>query len=186
MTPENNESVIDLFHHRKSISLTPTNAHFFRSPGGLVSLTITNPDGSVETFERIMLIRAFPITNPDDYISVREPGNGGGRGDEIGLIETIHLFDTKTVSLLNEELDRRYFIPEITKIYSMKEKYGYHYTEAQTSAGRVKFVLNNPSNNIRTLEDGRILITDTDGNCFCLPNPKKLDKQSYRIIEIYL
>ncbi len=186
MTPELNESVTDMFNHRKSVPLTPANAKFFRSPGGLVSLTLTNDNGSTEMFERIVIIRAFPITNPDDFLSVREAANGGGRGDEIGLIETIHLFDEDTKSLLNEELDRRYFIPEITKIFSMKEKYGYHYTEAQTSAGRVKFVLNNPSNNIRTLEDGRILITDTDGNCFCLPDPSKLDKQSYRIIEIYL
>lgn len=186
MTPEINESVIDLFQHRKSVPLTPHNAKFFRSPGGLVSMNLINADGSVETFERIVIIRAFPITNPDDFLAIRETGSGGGRGDEIGLIESIRDFDPETVALLNEELDRRYFIPEITKIYSMKEKYGYHYTEAQTSAGRVKFVLNNPSNNIRTLEDGRILITDTDGNCFCLPDPSKLDKQSYRIIEIYL
>lgn len=185
MAPEVNESAIDLFHHRKSVALTPDNAKFFRSPGGLISMKFTGEDGSEETFERIVIIRAFPITNPDDFLSVREAGNGG-RGDEIGLIETIHLFDDETVSLLNEELDRRYFIPEITKIFSMKEKYGYHYTEAQTSAGRVKFVMNNPSNNIRTLEDGRVLITDTDGNCFCLRDPQKLDKQSYRLIEIYL
>ena len=186
MTPEINESVIDLFQHRKSVPLTPHNAKFFRSPGGLVSMNLINADGSVEIFERVVLVRAFPITNPDEFISVREPGRNGGSGDEIGMIEKIALFDAETVAVLSEELDRRYFIPEITKIYSMKEKYGYHYTEAQTSAGRVKFVLNNPSNNIRTLEDGRILITDTDGNCFCLPDPSKLDKQSYRIIEIYL
>ncbi|MBQ7354629.1 MAG: DUF1854 domain-containing protein [Clostridia bacterium] len=186
MNPEINDTVIDLFQHRKSVPLSPQNATFFRSEGGMVSLTLRNEDGSEETFERVAVIRAFPITNPDDFLSVREPGKGGSRGDEIGLIETISLFDAETVALLNEELDRRYFIPEITKIYSMKEKYGYHYTEAQTSAGRVQFVMNNPSNNIRTLEDGRVLITDTDGNCFCLPDPTKLDKQSYRIIEIYL
>ncbi len=188
MTPEmlESEEEIDLFSHRKSVSLTPANAKFFRSTGGMVSLTFTDADGNTETFERVVIIRAFPITNPNDFLSVREVGRGGSRGDEIGLIDTITVFDAETVALLNEELDRRYFIPEITKIFSMKEKYGYHYTEAQTSAGRVQFVMNNPSNNIRTLEDGRVLITDTDGNCFCLPDPAKLDKQSLRLIEIYL
>ncbi len=188
MTPEliETENTNDMFHHRLSLPLTPANAKFFPSAGGMVSLTLTKEDGTTETFERVVIIRAFPITNPDDFLSVREVGRGGSRGDEIGLIETISLFDADTVALLNEELDRRYFIPEITKIYSMKEKYGYHYTEAQTSAGRVQFVMNNPSNNIRTLEDGRVLITDTDGNCFCLPDPARLDRQSYRLIEIYL
>lgn len=186
MTPENNDTLNDLFHHRKSAMLTPANAKFIRSAGGLVSMTLQNEDGTEESFERVVIIRAFPITNPDDFLSVREPGRDGSRGDEIGLIETLTLFDPETVALIREELDRRYFIPEITRIFSMKEKYGYHYTEAQTSAGRVKFVMNNPSNNIRTLEDGRVLITDTDGNCFCLPDPSKLDKQSFRLIEIYL
>lgn len=186
MIPDTNDSVNNLFHHRKSIPLTATNAKFFRSKGGMVSLTVINEDQTTETFERVVLVRAFPITNPDEFISVREPGRNGSSGDEIGMIEKIALFDAETVAVLSEELDRRYFIPEITKIYSMKEKYGYHYTEAQTSAGRMQFVMNNPSNNIRTLEDGRVLITDTDGNCFCLPDPAKLDKQSYRIIEIYL
>ena len=86
MAPEVNESAIDLFHHRKSVALTPDNAKFFRSPGGLISMKFTGEDGSEETFERIVIIRAFPITNPDDFLSVREAGNGG-RGDEIGLIE---------------------------------------------------------------------------------------------------
>ncbi len=176
-----------LFEHRKSVPLTPENAHFSRSEGGLISLTLNTPEKGEEFFERVVIVRSFPITDPDEYISIREPDTRTrGRGDEIGLIENINSFDKDTVALLCEELDRRYFVPEIKHIYSMKEKYGYYYTEALTSAGRITFVLNNPTNNIRTLEDNRVLITDTDGNCFCIPNPKKLDKSSYKIIEIYL
>lgn len=184
MVPEHNEDMNNIFSHRLSVTLTPDNAKFFHSKGGLISMHYTAPDGNEETFERVEIIRAFPITNPDEYLAVRNAS--GGRRDEIGLIHSIHVFDKDTVALLNEELDRRYFVPEITKIYSMKEKYGYHYTEALTSAGRIKFVMNNPSNSIRTLEDGRVLITDTDGNCFCLRDPQKMDKASYRMIEIYL
>ncbi len=187
--PVQNETdkAASIFEHRKSIPLTPDNAHFSRSEGGLISLRLTTEENGEEFFERVVIVRSFPITDPDMYISIREPDTRTkGRGDEIGLIENINSFDNDTVALLDEELDRRYFVPEITHIYSMKEKYGYFYTEALTSAGRVTFVLNNPTNNIRTLEDDRVLITDTDGNCFCLPDPKKLDKSSYKIIEIYL
>lgn len=183
--PEKDES--PLFEHRKSVALTPENARFSRSTGGLISLTLNTPESGEEFFERVVIVRSFPITDPDQYISVREPDTRTrGRGDEIGLIEDINTFDHDTVALLCEELDRRYFIPEIKHIFSMKEKYGYFYTEAQTSAGKITFVLNNPTNNIRTLEDDRVIITDTDGNCFCIPDPKKLDRSSYKIIEIYL
>lgn len=181
------EKEASLFEHRKSVPLTPENAKFSRSTGGLISLTLNTPESGEEFFERVVVVRSFPITDPDQYISIREPDTRTrGRGDEIGLIENINDFDKDTVALLCEELDRRYFIPEIKHIYSMKEKYGYFYTEAQTSAGKITFVLNNPTNNIRTLEDDRVIITDTDGNCFCIPDPKKLDKSSYKIIEIYL
>ncbi len=186
MPDQTDLSIERFFEKRISVDLTPKNACFARSEGGLISLTLT-ANGKTESFERVVVIRSFPITNPDEYISVREPDTRKkGRGEEIGLISNLHIFDEATVALINEELSRRYFTPQIYKIYSMKEKYGYSYCDAETSAGRAKFVLNNPSNNIRTLEDGRILITDTDGNRYSLPDPEKLDKASYRKIEIYL
>ena len=176
-----------LFEKRESIMLTPENAKFYRSEGGLISLDIINAKGETEHFERVVVLRSFPITDPDDYIAIREPETRKSkRGHEIGLIENIHQFDEATVSLLNEELDRRYFTPELHKIYSVKEKFGYSYWEADTSAGKVTFVLNNPSSNIRILEDDRIFIFDIDGNCFQITDPTKLDRNSYRKIEIYL
>jgi hypothetical protein len=95
-------------------------------------------------------------------------------------------FDEATVMLLNEELDRRYFTPELLKIYSLKEKFGYLYCEAETSAGRITFVLNNPYSNFRTLEDHRVLISDIDGNAFMIKDPENFDKASLKKIEIYL
>ena len=157
--------------------LTKENATFYQSGDFLGLKTVI--DGEEKDHGIVKLRRLFPFEELWRDISVL------AGGEEIGVIADISLFG-EDEALLRKELERIYFTPKISKIHSMKEKYGYHYTEAQTSAGRVKFVLNNPSNNIRTLEDGRILITDTDGNCFCLPDPSKLDKQSYRIIEIYL
>ena len=105
---------------------------------------------------------------------------------EIGMIRNLNIFDKATVALINAELDIRYFTPVIKKITSAKEKFGYNYWEADTSAGKVSIVLNNPFSNIRVLEDGRIYIFDMDGNCFLIPDPTKLDRLTYRTIEIYL
>ena len=46
--------------------------------------------------------------------------------------------------------------------------------------------MTNVSSNIRTLEDGRVFMHDIDGNCFEIPDPDKLDKASFRKIEIYM
>lgn len=177
----------DLFKHRVSINMTPENSWFSASEGGLISLKIINAEGEEESFERVVIRRSFPVTAPDEFLSVREPDTrANGRGSEIGMIRNINIFDKKTVDLINSELQIRYFTPVIHRITSAKEKFGYNYWEAETSAGKVSIVLNNPFSNIRVLEDGRIYIFDMDGNCFLIPDPTKLDRLTYRTIEIYL
>ncbi len=177
----------ELFKRRESIDLTPENAWFTLSAGGLISLKIINAEGEEEFFERVILRRSFPVSAPNEFISVREPDSRKkGRGAEIGMIRDIRIFDEQTLALLNAELELRYFTPEIKKITSVKDKFGYSYWEVDTSAGSVSMVLNNPYSNIRVLEDKRVLISDMDGNAFIITDPKKLDRQSYRFIEVYL
>ena len=181
------EGDLILENQRVSIPLTPQNSRFFRSKGNLISLELTEEGKEPEFFERILILRSFPITNPDEFLSVRQPDSRKqGRGKEIGMIRRITDFDEATGRLFLEELDRRYFSPQLLKITSCKEKFGYSYWEAETTAGNVMFILNNPFSNIRVLEDGRIIINDIDGNSFEIPDPNKLDSASYKKIEIYL
>lgn len=176
-----------LENERVSIPLTPANAVFSRSGGDLISLEIINDKNEKETFERVVILRSFPVTNPDEFLSVREPDSKKqGRGKEIGMIRRLSDFDEATRALFAEELDRRYFTPEIKKISSVKDKFGYLYWDVVTTAGNVTFVLNNPFSNIRVLEDGRIMINDIDGNVFEILDPAKLDSASLKKIEIYL
>ncbi|MCL2098842.1 MAG: DUF1854 domain-containing protein [Oscillospiraceae bacterium] len=171
-------------NERVSIALTPKNAEFRRSEGGLISLDLKETD---EFFERIVIFRCFPITNPNEFLSVREPDSKKmGRGKEIGMIRYMSEFPKAQQDLFTEELDRRYFSPEITKIKSVKDKFGYMYWEAETDAGNMNFILTNPFSNIRMLEDGRVFIHDMDGNSFHIKEPQKLDSNSLKKIEIYI
>ena len=182
-----NADAPDLFTHRTSVDLTPENAVFTRSAGGLISLSLTEPSGEVTFFERVIPVRAFPVTAPTEFIAIREPDSRlHGQGDEIGMILRLSDFPPETVALIEEELGHRYFTPEIKKIHSFHEKFGYCYWEVTTSAGRVEFIMSNPSSNIRTLEDGRVFMYDIDGNCFTIPDFRRLDRASYKKIEIYL
>ncbi|MBP3580220.1 MAG: DUF1854 domain-containing protein [Clostridia bacterium] len=177
----------DIFGKRISVDLYPENARFSISGGGLICMTLKKSDGSEEFFERVVPVRAFPITEPDCFISIREPDTKDvGKGAEIGLIEKLSDFDNETVSIINKELEKRYFTPEILKIYNIKEQFGYLYFDVLTTAGKSSFVMNNPSSNIRVLEDKRSLIYDIDGNCFEIPEISKMDKASFKKIEIYL
>lgn len=154
----------DLFEHRISLDLTPENAVFTPSAGSLISLTLTQPSGEVEFFERVVPVRAFPISSPEEFISIREPDTRlGGRGDELGMIRRLSDFPPETVKMIDTELSRRYFTPSISKIHSFSEKFGYCYWDVTTSAGRIEFIMTNPSSSIRTLEDGRVFMYDISG-----------------------
>jgi len=180
------EEEFTLDEQKKTVDLTPENARFFRSEGGLISLELAD-EGETKVYERVMLLRAFPITNPDEFISVREPTKRKtSRAKEVGMIRRASDFDEATNALFSEELDKRYFTPQIYKIHSIKEKFSFYYWDVDTSAGHIVFLMNNPFNNIRILEDGRLLVSDIDGSVFVIPDPKKLDAASYRRIEAYL
>lgn len=182
MAEEKSDNLFE--NERVSIALTPKNATFKRSEGGLISLDLKETN---EFFERIVIFRCFPITNPNEFLSVREPDSKKmGRGKEIGMIRFMKDFPKEQQALFLEELDRRYFSPEITKINSVKDKFGYMYWETETNAGNMTFILNNPFSNIRALEDGRIFIHDMDGNSFQIKDPTKLDSNSFKKIEIYI
>lgn len=184
---EKKDEELLLDEYRESIPLTPENASFYRSKGNLISLDLINAKGEKENFERVVILRAFPITNPNEFLSVREPDSKKmGRGKEIGMIRYMKDFDETSQKLFLEELDRRYFTPQLTKILAVKEKFGYLYWDAETSAGHVTFVLSNPFYNIRVLEDGRIIINDIDGNVFEITEPRKLDPASFKKVEVYL
>ena len=118
--PEDEEiDMDDLFKRRPSIDLTPENAHFFRSKGGMISLCLHTQD-SEENFERVSILRSFPITAPDEFLSVREPDSRKkGRGFEIGMIRYLHDYDTDTQSLIREELEQRYFLSHSTAFVIM-------------------------------------------------------------------
>ncbi len=176
-----------LFEHRVSVELTPDMARFTRSAGGLISLEVTQPSGKVEFFERIVPVRAFPISAPETFISIREPDTrASGRGAEIGMIEDLSVFPDEVSAMIRDELSRRYFTPAIKKIHSFHEKFGYCYWDVTTVAGRVEFIMSNPTGSIRTLENGRVFLYDIDGNCFTVEDPSKLDKRSYKMLENYL
>lgn len=177
----------DIFSVRRSVELTPENAVFFKSGGGLVSMRLLNGGGNEEYFERVVLIRAFPVTNPGEFICVREPDiPGGDKGAEIGMIRKLSDFGADVQALIEGELDKRYFSPVILKIIKIRNKMGYLYWDVETDAGPSSFLVRDPMTNVRTLEDGRVSVRDMNGNCYEIPDPRALGRAGYRKLEIYL
>ena len=162
-----------------SLELDAARLRFQRSPGGLLSLTVLEEDGSKTHYDRVIVLRAFPLTSPDEHLSVREPH---GERREIGMLRRLSDLSEESV---REELATRYFVPRITRVYSFHRRRAI-FMDVECDLGRRRITMRDDVGSVRHLEDGRILFTDMDGTSYELRSPKELDKASYRKIEVFL
>lgn len=142
------------------------------------NLLYANIDG---TEQRVSLRLAFPYDTDRGYISVLN-----SYSEELGLIRDCADLSKEDSDLVACELNRRYYTPIITAIYSMKERRGYAYWEVETEAGPVQFTVRDNFKNIIRIGDNSAIICDIDGNRFKIPSLFALDKKSRRKIELYL
>ncbi len=158
------------------IYITPENSNFYRCSGGFLGLKFNGED-----LKRVSLSKAFPFSHSSCYISVKGKDN-----KEIGLIQDISAFSLETLSLFTEELERRYLLPLISRINSVKEEFGYAYWDVETDIGAKRFIIRKDNNSFIPLSENRVLVVDVDGNRFEIPDYTKLDSKSYRIIELMI
>ena len=157
--------------------IDPSSVKFEITEGNM--LKYTHKDGT--THERVQLHRSFPFSCKDEYISVRTHDN-----NELGIIRSIKDFDDETIAILNIGLELRYFAPEITEIFSIKEEFGYMYWNVKTNKGNVSFTVRNGRGNIFFVSKSTVMINDVDGNRFIISDFEKTEEKHQKTIEMYL
>ena len=168
----------------KNVLITPRNAVFSQKgdfPSAIIKVK-NSAHLSVELhFSRVYLRRAFPAAEPYRYISV------AGRDEkEIGMIPDITEFPEAQRKLLKGELDRLYFMPKIMQVENVRDRFGRTTFYVKTDIGPMNFTVQDVYRNLFRLPDGRLILTDIDGNRFEITDPKSLDKKSYKKIELYI
>lgn len=196
------------------VYFTPENAKFYETKNGFAALeafippvvkddldeilaeegnkansdTVTAQDGGKAKKEcvwqdlgRVFFHRAFPYELPDEFISVFDKDN-----KEHGIIRALSDFDEKSREIINKALKRKYYCPEITKIYSLKDQFGYSYWNVETDNGKMEVVLKDTFSSIARISDNFIVITDISGNRYKISDLENFDRKSYRKIELFL
>ncbi|MDD6035380.1 MAG: DUF1854 domain-containing protein [Lachnospiraceae bacterium] len=158
--------------------LTPENAAFARTEGGFVSLKVED-----EVYSRVQVVRMFPFSEPGKYISIRTAEE---TSKEIGVIEQMESFPKEVREMLTEQLSLRYFTPVITKIYQIKDAYGFAYFDVDTDRGHCRFVIRMNGNSVVHLSDTRIIISDIDENRFEIPDVTKLTVKEQKKLDLFL
>lgn len=159
--------------------LDSSSAQFTETEGGFLSLTCQG-----KSWERVDVVRTFPFSHKDSFLSVRECSE---TAKEIGIIrELSEDFPKETAALIEKALSQRYFMPVIEKIYSIKERSGYIYFQVKTEKGRQEFTVRNNSNAIIPFTESRLFITDIDNNRYEIPDTSALNPKELTKLDLYL
>ena len=158
--------------------LTPDNATFAATPGGFVSLTTVE-----KNWPRVTIYRAFPFTQPGQYLSVREPDD---KAKEIGIIQDLSQWDEATQSLIERQLALRYYMPTILRVHSIKEEYGYAYWSVLTDRGPCRFTISSGSSSVVRLSDSHVIVKDIDENRYEIPDLTKLTPKELKRVDLYI
>lgn len=159
--------------------LDSASARFAKTEGGFLSLSCQG-----KNWERVQIVRSFPFSHRDSFLSVRECTE---TAKEIGIIRELHKdFPEETATLIEESLNQRYFMPVIEKIYSIKERSGYIYFNVKTEKGRQEFTVRSNSNAIIPFTESRLFITDVDNNRYEIPDTATLNPKELSKLDLYL
>ena len=158
--------------------LTDNNAVFSRTEGGFLSLKTNGKE-----YSRVGVYLTFPLTNPDEFISIREADE---KAKEIGLIETLSTLPAEQQEMIREQIRLRYFMPVITKVLDIKDEYGYAYWHVMTSFGVCRFTTQMSGDAVISLSDSRFMVTDIDGNRYEIPDFYHLSVNERKKLDLFI
>lgn len=158
--------------------LNKDNARFNRTEGGFISLKTGDKE-----YARVGVYLTFPLTNPEEYISIREADE---KAKEIGLIEKLSQFPKDQQEMLQEQIKLRYFMPVITKVLDVKDEYGYAYWSVMTTFGACRFTTQMSGDAVIHLSDSRLLVTDIDRNRYEIPDFYQLGVMERKKLDLFI
>jgi ATP-binding cassette, subfamily B, bacterial len=120
--------------------------------------------------------RAFPLSNPDLYVSIVDRGN-----QERACFPALSLLAESLRGVLERALAQADFLPQIQHIRTVIPEGTGSRWQVDTDHGPTEFVVDQ-EDHVRPLEDGRYLISDSHGMRYLVPIQSALDGASRRLI----
>ena len=141
-------------------------------------LVLTGADGV--THEGVVPVRAFPIAAPGEGLSLLSAD-----GRELAWIDRLDELAPAQRALLDEELASREFTPRIRRLHSVSTFSTPSLWSVDTDLGATGFVLKGEED-IRRVGRTMLLISDSHGLQFLVPDMSALDRHSRRLLERFL
>jgi hypothetical protein len=122
----------------------------------------------------------FPISDADNWVSLV-----GSDGHEIACVENLRGLAPEARALLEEELARREFVPIIERVVWVSGNSEPCEWSVETDRGPTQFVLKQEED-VRRLGPHQILIVDAKGIRYQIPDLRKTDAKTRRVVEWYV
>ncbi len=129
------------------------------------------------SWREVRVARAFPFSDPDRYIGLRD-----GDDKDIGILTTLQGVDAESRQIIEEELERRYFTPKVERVLSVTDEFGVVTWEVETDRGPRRFLVRNLRDNTFPLGPNRLMMTDTDGNRYEIPDVRTVGPKAYAVL----
>ncbi len=122
--------------------------------------------------------RLFPKSGGNRYLVLLDED-----GEQRAVIRDADRLLPQSKEVVVRALEEYYTMPHITKIQKMTEKFRIWMWTVETDRGVITFEIRNHIASIKPLYDGRVLIKDANDNRYEIPDYRRLDKKSRRMLE---
>lgn len=121
----------------------------------------------------VFVVRTFPASCPEEYLSVRG-WNDEGDEIELGMLRRLADWPLEDQQLIRTSLRKRYLMRNISQIHKIDLRHGFLECDVQTEVGQQQFLLRwTASQAIDYGDDGKLLI-DTEENRYLVPSVSRL------------
>ncbi|MFO0824323.1 MAG: DUF1854 domain-containing protein [Gemmataceae bacterium] len=157
---------------------TPKAVTFRLDLDGWGQLVLTDADG--RSHVGVEPVRCFPLSDPSRGIVVCDQ-----TGHELVWIPDLAELPTELRGCLEDALASREFMPVLVRILAVSAGTEPSEWDVETDRGRTRFRLSS-EDDVRRLSADRAMITDASGVRYLVPNLRKLDDSTARVLERYL
>lgn len=127
-----------------------------------------------DEFVPARVVRLRPLDSDQEQISIMRQE----KKQELAYLHSLFEAPVQARPIIIDELQRRYFIPEIKRIIKLVVRLGNYYLDVDTNAGERHIIMHNPAKNVLWLQPDRCVLRDSQKNWFAIQNTAALDSQS--------
>lgn len=135
--------------------------------------------------QRVFLIRAFPASHPEQFVSVRT-WDENGDDTELGMLHSLSDWPTEADAAIRAALERRYLLRKITRIHSIKLSFGFLEFDVETTSGRQQFTARWTQSKATNFGKRGKLMTDTEDNQYVVADVEELSPRDREIFLQYV